>query len=103
MTLLTSGMKLSTEDYEKLEGKYKNNYTMLKAIKSNAQTNKVDYASSASIDRDQKTRAFLELVGVAKTVYQGAESGFSLNNIIWEDESEFMKWYGTLDRIIELG
>ena len=103
MALLTSGLKLSPEDYEKLEAKYKNNYTMLKAIKSNAQTNKVDYASSASIYRDQKTRAFLELVGVARKVYQGAESGFSLNNIIWEDESEFMKWYGELDRIIELG
>lgn len=103
MTLLTSGMKLSTEDYEKLESKYKNNYTMLKAIKSSAETNKVSYISSATIDKDQKTNAFLELVGVAKTVYQGAESGFSLNNIIWEDESEFMKWYGTLDRIIELG
>lgn len=103
MALLTSGMKLSTEDYEKLEGKYKNNYTMLKAIKSNAETNKVSYISSATIGRDQKTSAFLELVGVAKTVYQGAESGFSLNNIIWEDESEFMKWYGELDRIIELG
>ena len=76
---------------------------MLKAIKSNAQTNKVDYASSASIDRDQKTRAFLELVGVARKVYQGAETGFSLNNVIFEDESEFMKWYGELDRIIELG
>jgi hypothetical protein len=103
MALLTSGMKLSAEDYEKLEAKYKNNYTMLKAIKSNAETNVVSYISSASIDRDQKMSAFLELVGVAKTVYQGAESGFSLNNVIWEDESEFMKWYGELDRIIELG
>ena len=103
MTLLTSGMKLSTEDYEKLESKYKNNYTMLKAIKSSAETHKVSYISSATIDRNQKTSAFLELVGVAKTVYQSTESGFSLNNIIWEDESEFMKWYGTLDRIIELG
>lgn len=103
MALLTSGMTLDPEDYTKLETKHSGNYTMLKAIKSHAERNKVSYVSSAAIEKEPKVKALLELIGVAKNAYTETSGAFSMNDIIFSDDAEFMKWYGSLDRIISLG
>lgn len=103
MTILTSGMQLDPSDYEKMEQAYTGNYTMLKAIKSHAERNKVSYIASATIDKEQKQRALLELVSVAKATFAEAQGGISLDNVAFEDDTQFMKWYGSLDRLIALG
>lgn len=103
MSILTSGMQLDPSDYEKMEQGYSGNYTMLKAIKSHADRNKVSYIASATIDKEQKQKALLELVSVAKTTFIEPQSGISLNSIVFEDDEQFMKWYGSLDRLIALG
>lgn len=103
MALLTSGMQLDPSDYEKMEQSYTGNYTMLKAIRSHAERNKVSYSASATIDKERKQRALLELIGVAKKTFAEGQGGFSINNIAFEDDEQFMKWYGTLDRLIALG
>ena len=86
-----------------MEQAYTGNYTMLKAIKSHAERNKVSYIASATIDKEQKQRALLELVSVAKATFAEAQGGISLDNVAFEDDTQFMKWYGSLDRLIALG
>lgn len=103
MAILTSGMQLDPGDYEKMEQTYNGNYTMLKAIKSHAERNKVSYIASVTIDKEQKQRAFLELIDLAKTTVSEAQAGISLNRVAFEDDDQFMRWHGSLDRLIKLG
>lgn len=103
MAILTSGMQLDPSDYEKMEQTYDGNYTMLKAIKSHAERNKVSYIASVTIDKEQKQRAFLELIDLAKTTVSEAQAGISLNRIAFEDDDQFMRWHGSLDKLIKLG
>ena len=103
MALLTSGMTLDPSDYENLEQNHSGNYTMLKAIKSHAEKNKVSYIASAAIEKEQKQKALLELVSLARGAFNGEPGGFSLEDVAFEDDAEFIKWYGSLDRLIALG
>ena len=103
MSILTSGMQLDPSDYEKMEQAYEGNYTMLKAIRSHAERNKVSYSASVTIDKERKQRALLELVGIAKKTFAEGQGGFSIDNVAFQDDAQFMKWYGSLDRLIKLG
>ena len=104
MALLTSGMALDPSDYESLEQNHSGNYTMLKAIKSHAERNKVTYPASAAIEKEPKTAALLELVSAARDAHSNnTGNAINMNSIIFSDEEEFSKYYGQLDRIITLG
>lgn len=105
MALLTSGMALDPSDYQSLEEKHIGNYTMIKAIKSHAERNKVSYIASTVIQKDQKVQAVLEMISAATNAHSNSNSGIAIdmNSIIFSGEDEFMKYYGRLDRVAALG
>jgi hypothetical protein len=105
MALLTSGMALDPSDYQSLEEKHAGNYTMVKAIKSHAERNKVSYIASTVIQKEPKVEALLEMISAARSAHSNSNSGIAIdmNSIIFSGDDEFMKYYGQLDRVISLG
>ena len=105
MALLTSGMALDPSDYQSLEEKHAGNYTMVKAIKSHAERNKVSYIASTVIQKEPKVKALLEMISAARSAHSNSNSGIAIdmNSIIFSGDDEFMKYYGQLDRVISLG
>ena len=105
MALLTSGMALDPSDYQNLEEKHIGNYTMIKAIKSHAERNKVSYIASTVIQKEPKVKALLEMISAARSAHSNSNSGIAIdmNSIIFSGDDEFMKYYGQLDCVISLG
>lgn len=106
LALFNSPIRLQAKDYQLLEAKHKDNYTMLKAIKDHAASNSVHYAQTYSVDTKEKVNVLKELQNVAhnivRTLDQNNKSSWgdedkanktSYLGILWSDEEKFNNLY----------
>lgn len=102
--LFNTPIQLSPNDYEALEEKYKDNYSMLRMIKDHAAIKDVYYHQSYSIDKEEKARNLYEVVTVAQNVIKTVKETGRKNymGLLWEDEEKFNTQYVDEGRIILL-
>ena len=103
--LLNSPIELNANDYEKLEKKYQNNYSMLKAIKDHARKNDIHYKKSNSIDEAEKGKALEGVLTAGRNIidtisHDGAKSNYLSS--LWEHEDKFEVLYSDTSKMIQL-
>jgi hypothetical protein len=103
--LLNSPISLSSEDYEDLEVKYQNNYSMLKAIQSHAAKNDVNYSHLYIVDKKEKLTEFQKFADAARNVinstHQQGRTGYT--GALWAGEEHFEKMHSDTARRVQLG
>lgn len=95
LALFNSPIRLQAKDYQLLEAKHKDNYTMLKAIKDHAASNSVHYAQTYSVDVKEKVNVLKELQNVAYNIVQTLDRDNKTSYLgnLWIDEEKFSNLY----------
>lgn len=95
LALFNSPIRLQAKDYQLLEAKHKDNYTMLKAIKDHAASNSVHYAQTYSVDVKEKVNVLKELQNVAYNIVQTLDRDNKTSYLgnLWSDEEKFNNLY----------
>ena len=101
--LLNTTIELSAKEYEALEDKYKNNFSMMRAIRGHAEKSNVNYNQRYSIDPEEKIKELTEVrevaLNIAKTLENDGHETYM--SMLWSDEEKFNNLYADSSRITE--